>query len=319
MEISSYNHVKEIVTGIWWNGAPVDEVYLDGEKLYPLEGTVATQILIDVTPDAFADGLNYWLHALDWHDSQIDQVGKREEVIYPGRLSNLNDLANWVNWSDKMKKQGYTIDPNNMILAYKEPTNKPVSLFTITIGNKTYKEGTDFTFNQNTGLISFTGKQLPELSALPVGSKIKLSATVPQRKREKEIFQAKQNTATSKTFSLPLLPDTKFYFYYYKGQKKVSAGTRLTVVGVPSNTEFYYGKGQRNGHGRGDVTGIVPPGGTGWDQTEYRSGNKWTKGDLQFKITISPFNNSSPKSYPIYPAFTKEWSLTVLGVVIKQL
>lgn len=206
---------------------------------------------------------------------------------------------------------------------YKVYGQKPIysspNIFTLIIGAKTYKEGTDFTFDPNTGLITFTGSQMPEIASLAMGTKIKLSASVPERDREDEKFYAQTNKETSKTFGLPLLPGTKFYYWYHKGQKKVSAGTRLTVVGVPSNTEFYYGKGQKNGHSRTAVYGTVPPGGTGPDERTWRSDDRWVEGDLNFKITIGPFNNSTPNAHPIYPAFTKEWSLKVIGVIIKQI
>lgn len=321
MEISYKGHVNGIVTAAWLAGRPVEEIWMNGEKLYPLEGNVATQVLVDIAFGDVDGPLNYWLHALDWHDSLIDQVGKREEVLYPGKFTTGTDseLFDWLNWIDRMEKQGYKFDSNNMLLAYKESTNKPESLFTLTIGNKTYKEGTDFTFDPNTGLITFTGSQMPETASLPRGTKIKLSASVPERERKDEEFKAQKNKDTSKTFGLPLLPGTKFHYSYYKGEKKKSAGTRLTVVGVPSNTEFYYGKGQKNGHSRTSVNGIVPPNGTGPDERTWRSDDRWVEGDLNFTITIGPFNNSTPTAYPIYPAFTKEWSLKVIGVIIKQI
>lgn len=312
MEISCNNHVKEIVTGLWWNGAPVDEVYLDGEKLYPLEGTVATQVLIDVTPDAFPDGLNYWIHALDFRH-EIESI---DEIFYQEISGPMKTrFKNWVKWVEENKKKGYTLDPNDRNRMYKK-TSTPVSLFTLTIGSKTYTEGKDFTFNPNTGLITFTGKQLPELSALPVGSKLKIKASVRERAKKQEWCYEGE-----RIYNLPLLKGTTFYCTYWKGGKKEPGGMILTVKGLPSNQQFVKAEGNQAGHWRGTVAYITPPRGLGnhdgWNKCVYK--DEWVKGDLQFHVKVERHMGGGQSAYPIYPAFTKEWSLNVIGVVIKQL
>lgn len=82
MELSYKGHINGVVTAAWMAGRPVAEIYMNGEKLYPLEGDVATQILVDIAFGDIDGPLNYWLHALDWHDGgEKTVVGYEEEVL----------------------------------------------------------------------------------------------------------------------------------------------------------------------------------------------------------------------------------------------
>lgn len=325
MEISCKGHVKEIVAAAWFSGVPVAEIWLNGEKLYPLDGDVATDVLVDVAPLDIEIGGEwiYWVHALDWREKMPGC--EEDDIIYGewGEVVVRYSEAQAEEAAARLRELGYDTrvekgEDGRWYITTRtmtHTTKRRNQLFELVIGDKVYKEGEDFTFNPNTGLVEFMGGQYPSLSSLPPGTKLKFRASVPQRDLEDRTNTSEKLT---KTYDLPLLPDTKFYYLYLKGQKKVSAGMELLVEGSPSGEEFYYGTGRQNGHKRKWVEGMAPPGGPGPDNVEWKGTNKWTRGDTGFTMTEIPFNGATPQAWPVFPAFEKEWDLSVVGVVIKQ-
>ena len=332
MEISRKGHVREIVTGLWWDGVPVGEVYLNGEKLYPIDGTVATQLLVDVTLDAFADSLNYWLHALNYRASNEDkgmpvygpwmmENGNISDYDFAQSLVNQLKAAGWdaeiMTMYDPFGIEHYIV--NKRTVSY----SNPVSVFELVIGDNVYKEGGDFTINPNTGLITFTGEQMPEISALPAGAKVKLRASVPERWLSDETFHNDVwNGSNSHTYNLPILANTAFYMHWKKPAKKDTAWTIFTVTGLPSGQVYVSGHGQQNGHGRNQPCDAVIRPVQGMrirDGNVSSVNNSWCKGDLQYRVDLkNDYGACETFFYPIYPAFTKEWDVEVLGVIIKQ-
>ena len=199
---------------------------------------------------------------------------------------------------------------------YKRTVKRYVSrryLFDLLIGDTVYKEGTDFEFNANTGLIEFSGGQYPSITSLPAGTKVKLRASVPERK-EAERCKA----GPEKYYTLPLLPGTKFLCEYDKGGKKNPGGMSIHVEGTPSGEMFVDGFGNLAGHWRGSWSVWTPPSGIGNHGQGVSYNDKWTPGDTGYTVKVSNHMNGGSSALPKYPAFTKEWSVDVVGVIIKQ-
>ena len=191
-------------------------------------------------------------------------------------------------------------------------------LFDLLIGDKVYKEGTDFTFNPNTGLIEFKGGQYPNISSLPEGTKVKLRASVPEREKPEE---KPHGWYGEKYYSLPLLPGTQFRCGYSKGGKKNPGGMTIRVNGQPSGEMFVDAFGNLAGHWKDGFNwrAWAPPGPIGNQGPQGSSYNdKWTPGDTGYTVRVWSHYNGDAAAYPKYPAFTKEWSLDVVGVIIKQ-
>ncbi len=342
MEISYKDHLREIVTSAWLMGWPVSEIWLNGEKLYPMEGNVATQLVVQLVAGPTVDGWNYWMHALDWKAKKKgvvvgyaaeklvftgtgNDVLKKEEEYTAKKYKTRNTIP------DRYKKDtGHAKMMLNFLSNAKNPpkfelyASAPIygdsNLFSMIIGGKTYTEGKDFTMNAETGFIQFLkAAQLPAITALSKGAKIKLKATVPERRDA--VFHRDGDGEARKTYNLPLLQDTKFELWWYKGQKKGCAGLKFEVTGKSSGQIYVKGWGQRNGHGRGVKTRDIvyakkDPVSSG---TTEKWNNSWKKGDTQYEIYVDWYQGSYNDNFqPIYPKFTKEWDVEVLGVVVKQ-
>ncbi len=337
MEISYKGHVKEIVAGAWWNGAPVAEIWLRGEKLYPIEGNAATELILDVTLGKVGGELPYWLHALDWHEKMPRPViGYEKETIlfagikrgieirtmeeeYKEKNYKVSDTLSFKTWNGLRLFRSYHVKVYGQAPIYGQRT-----LFDLVIDGKTYHEGTDFLFNHNTGFIGFLVKdQLPEISSLQAGAKVKLKASIPEREMEEETLENLQkNGSASRIYNLPLIKDTAFHLAWQKPGKKDTAHENFTIAGVPSGQVYMKGHGQKNGHAHPhncSVTIKPVQGSRVVDGHVDVANNAWPTGDYQYKIDLeSSYNAQLARCYPIYPAFTKEWSLNVVGVVIKQ-
>ena len=107
MEVSYKGHVKEIVTAAWLGGVPVAEIWMNGEKLYPIDSDVVTELVVDVglTPGS-AEWL-YWVHALDYHET----IPEEEEIVEYGEwelvgsyTKNSDELKAE---EEKLKKEGW--------------------------------------------------------------------------------------------------------------------------------------------------------------------------------------------------------------------
>lgn len=322
MEISYKGHAKGIVTAAWMRGRPVLGIYMNGEKLYPIDTGVATQLLVDIALSDIDGPLNYWMHAL-YHNAQQKEIISYEDIAFCP-YSDYHKSHNW--WAPDMRRKGYTVSENEMT-AYKNPVYGQPKLFSLIIDGKTYKEGEDFTFDVNTGFINFIGKQMPEVVALTPGTKIKLQATVGQYDTP-WLSVTQQNGEASAVYDLPFIDDTKFFSRFYKGEKKVNAGSKMQVIGLPSNTEIFWGWAEEHGKGRWESIHWIPweqywdhqlggPGQFPYEKPRYNM--VWTPGDTQIKFWIQGWNNTEPTAFIRFPEFTKEWSLTVLGVLIKQI
>lgn len=316
MDVTYGKNINHIVTSAWLAGMPVLSIWLNGEKLYPIEGNVVQQLVVDTAFGSVDSDLIYWMHALNWHDKMPkEKVKTREEVRYPGPWTTGTDseLIAWMNWVRQMQQAGWSYSASDPFVVYKETGYKEAGLFELVVGEKVYKEGVDFTFNPNTGFIEFTGSsQLPDISALQVGEKARLRASVPAR------TDATAHLGTS-YYALPILPGTRFYCWYLKGGKKDPGGMILTVNGTPSNETFLYSFGNLAGHWTGAWAAWTPPSGLGnyvWNGCNCS--NKWTPGDTGYSVQVQSYYGGGQQATPHYPAFDKEWMLDVVGVVIKQ-
>lgn len=263
---------------------------------------------------------NAFVLEVDVCESPAWEVDYGEVQIYPDTATGVEALA----LNTEQFKEGGSVEWCYWVHAMDAVRKEQSATCNVklTVAGKTYSVGAGIDglprcdFDVATGILRFPDGELPELQRVTPGTMARIVATIPERNGN--TLKAKKNTEASMVYDLPMLKGTMFYYSYYKGEKKVSAGMRLTVVGLPSEDEIYYGKGQKNGHKRTAQNGKVPPGGTGDDETVWRSHDEWKKGDKQVKLTINPFNNSSPLAYPIWPAFTRTWDVPVRGILFSQ-
>ena len=99
--------MKEVVTAAWWKGAPVAEIWLNGEKLYPLDGDVATELVVDVGFGDVSGEWPYWVHALDYHET----IPASEEIVEYGEWelvgSYTRNSEELKAEEEKLKKEGW--------------------------------------------------------------------------------------------------------------------------------------------------------------------------------------------------------------------
>lgn len=319
MEVSYGKNLRHMVTSAWLAGVPVDEIWLNGEKLYPEEGSVVQELAVDTTLANVHGELNYWMHALAYHDGLSQRtVYEYGPWIYvktaplPAASSTANQLKS-AGWDVKLEGTGHKRTVYKRTKTVSTEAQQP-SLFTLIIGEQEYKEGKDFYINPHTGYIEFFGNaQMPEISALQEGETVKLRASLPARS---------DRTATVGTtyYSLPFIAGTYFVCFYVKGGKRSPVGMIFNAAGSPSGNVYAHAEGNQQGHWTGNVWYTTPPqglGNGGWNAAwgSYR----WIAGDTGYTITVTQhYEWAAQQATPYYPAFTKEWSLDVVGAVIKQ-
>lgn len=319
MEVSYGKNLRHMVTSAWLAGVPVDEIWLNGEKLYPEEGSVVQELAVDTTLANVHGELNYWMHALAYHDGLLSRtVYEYGPWIKEGTsliivLLALQERLQAEGWDTKIEGTSMKGTLYKRTKKVSTEAQQP-SLFTLIIGEKEYKEGTDFTINPHTGYIEFFGKeQKPEISALQEGEKVKLRASLPAR-------SDRVAGLGTTYYSLPFIAGTNFVCYYEKWGKKTATGMIFDAKGSPSGNLYAHAAGNQEGHWRGSVTYTTPPQGLGnYRWNDAWGSYKWIEGDTGYTITIGyEKEHSGQRATPHYPAFTKEWELDVVGAVIKQ-
>lgn len=157
----------------------------------------------------------------------------------------------------------------------------------------------------------------PALQDIQIGDMITVKAVIPAVNGIPTIAKG-ENTDVENTYSLPWIPSIKFSCSWGKGQKRASAGFRFVFTGLQSGVTHMSGYTQSNGHWRGTATGTLTPAtSSSWNGGALTSSCVgYNLGDIGYKVSLEQYNASSNATViPVYPAFTKTWTLKVLSIV----
>lgn len=171
------------------------------------------------------------------------------------------------------------------------------------------------------GVLAFGTDQGPVAQDVNKGDTVTLKAVIPLT-GDNPLQSYVQDASTNMEWTNPWLPGSKLYLQWGKGQKKKSAGVVYKLTGVSSGMQMLAGSGQKNGHGRGElVSGYATPAACRVvNHNNSKSGDDaYVAGDTGIKGFFQQYNSCYYLySCPMYPAFTKSFSLTVKNVLTQS-
>ena len=157
------------------------------------------------------------------------------------------------------------------------------------------------------------GDNGPALRDVREGDVLVVRANVPQR--TSGAISTVENGSAATEMGCPWLPNCYLHLVVHKGKKKVSAGCRYTVSGMPSGTVHIGGYAQKNGHCRGAHGGDAYPWRSGvinGETSQYH--NNVVAGDANVRVQLSSYNNGTTDAYMVIPAFSQRFNLKVLAI-----
>ena len=260
---------------------------------------------------------NAFVLEVDLGENPVWEVDYGEVQIYPDSATEVEAMV--VDTSIEKDKKGteewcYWVHAMDAIK--KEQSEE--CWMKVTVGGKTYSVGASIDglpvcdFDRATGVLRFPEGEGVNLQEVQPGTKITIKAKIPERDDNYTY------AGDPVHYDLPLLKGTKFLCGYDKGGKKNPGGMTLHVDGYPSGEMFVHGFGNLAGHWRGYWTCWTPPGGMGNYGQGVSYKDEHCPGDTGYTVQVWNHMNGGSCARPRYPAFEKEWTFTVKGIVFSQ-
>ena len=231
--------------------------------------------------------------------------------IWPGDEERIRRIAVDMSGIDGTELEDYW----KHALAYAE-RNTVQNRISVTIAGREYCFGRSVnrkpvvTYSQ--GWLDF-GDNGPALRDVRVGDVLVVRANVP--KRNGDVMKVSGNGALTLETGWPWMPDIYLHITVSKGKKKVCAGCRFKLTGMPSGRGHLVGFIQKNGHCRGDYSADVYAR-TGWIIDGWMQGwyNGKMDGDTNLQVSLESYNDTEVNSYLVLPAFRQDFKLKVLAI-----
>lgn len=247
------------------------------------------------------------------------QVGKRRAKramrggveIWPGDEERVRRLFIDMAWLEGSAENAYWLHA----LAH-GPNNTVRDRVSVTIAGREYCLGRSVnrkpTVSYSQGWLDF-GDDGPALRDVRVGDELVVRASVPQR--TSGVVSTVENGSAATEMGWPWIPNCYMHMVVHKGKKKVSAGCRYTVSGVPSGTVHIGGYAQKNGHCRGGYGGDAFPWACGVINGATSSwNNNVVAGDTHVRVQLDSYNNGCTDAYMVMPAFKRDFRFTITAI-----
>lgn len=232
--------------------------------------------------------------------------------IWPGEEARIRRIA-----VDMSGMEGSVTDAYWQHALAHGPNNNVRDKVSLTIAGREYCLGRSVnrkpTVSYSHGWLDF-GDDGPALRDVRVGDVLVVQASVPRRETDTIRLQV-GNGSLETDIGLPWLKGTSLWVEVNKGQKKVSAGSRFKLTGVPSGTVHIEGWTQKNGHCRGLYSAYVTA------QKERVIDGETTSwhaeavaGDTNLRLSLTSYNNASNNARVKFPSFTYRFKLKVIAV-----
>lgn len=149
------------------------------------------------------------------------------------------------------------------------------------------------------------GDNGPFMEDLQAGDEVEVHLVVPSRKSE--VYR-------SDSICLPYLEGTDLIVTWHKGQKKVQAGRRFTVTGVPSGMVHFGGHCYTDEHKRHDQTRVLPGNTHKWAEAVYDG--SFVPGDTSMDIDTEPTGSGGGGGLQfLFPDVEARFKVKVTGVI----
>ncbi len=258
-------------------GVQVQQVMKGGVQIYPDNETRVKSIVVDTTPLDQTEAGIYWMHAEELCRTS-SSLTQRMSLELPEDRYNLFST--------------YGIYP---------------------------------LVDWDRGKITFDKLDAPLESSLRVGDTVTMRLVAPEH--DSPVFEtASYNESLGPSAGtkydeieetvLPWYPKTKLYCTYVKGQKKVDAGTKCSLVAVPSGREHIFYQTMSWGRWRGTPTVWASAENEKVleNAVEYR-GNPVINGlDRSALVKTTEIASDKNEVWVKYPAFSKVVKLTILSI-----
>lgn len=260
--------------------------------------------------------INSFVENVRLGDLAVSHVCLGDNQLYPEDTSSMRRLTvelpkegtlEWAYWAHAIAAVQDLVTPKRYMQ--------------LTVGGGRYMVRSSFNalpsvmFESN-GVFLFYPDEGASLHSVGPGDSVEVKAVIPVID-DIPLSIRDQDGSGSRSYSLPFLPDTGLYVQWRKGQKRKSAGVNFTLSGSGSGLVHIQGRGQKNGHGRGNtVSDVAWPWFCGVVNGSTRSWlNAFVDGDTGMSLTMRGFNSCNALiGRPRYPAFMKTFLLKILSV-----